>query len=72
MLISFTILRFGENFCIIETVLSLHIEFTDSMINLGAVFTTSDLQFGFRSGYSTTLCTGVMKAYLNSGSCLLH
>ena len=35
-------------------------------------FTTSDLQFGFNSGYSTTLRTGVMKAvishYLNSGS----
>ena len=35
-------------------------------------FTTSDLQFGFKSGFSTTLCTGVLKAvinrYLNNGS----
>jgi len=28
-------------------------------------FTTSDLQFGFNSGYSTTLCTGVMKAIIS-------
>ena len=40
-------------------------------------FTTSDLQFGFKSGCSTTLCTGVMKTvinwYLNKGSkeCML-
>ena len=41
---------------------------------------TSDLQFGFKSGFSTTLCTGVMKAvincYLNNGSkvygCLIN
>ena len=35
-------------------------------------FTTSDLQFGFKSGCSTTLCTDVMKTvingYLNKGS----
>ena len=35
-------------------------------------FTTSNLQFGFKSGFSTTLCTGVLKAvincYLNNGS----
>lgn len=35
-------------------------------------FVTSDLQFGFKPGFSTTLCTGVMKAvvnrYLNRGS----
>ena len=35
-------------------------------------FSTSELQFGFKSGFSTTLCTGVMKAvinsYLNEGS----
>ena len=35
-------------------------------------FTTSDLQFGFKSGFSTTLSTGVLKAvincYLNNGS----
>ncbi len=35
-------------------------------------FATSDLQFGFKPGLSTTLCTGVMKAvinrYLNRGS----
>ena len=35
-------------------------------------FSTSDLQFGFKSGFSTTLCTGVLKAvinrYLNGGS----
>ena len=34
--------------------------------------TTSDLQFGFKSGFSTTLCTGVLKAvincHLNNGS----
>ena len=35
-------------------------------------FITSDLQFGLKSGFSTTLCTGVMKTvinrYLNKGS----
>ena len=35
-------------------------------------FTTSDLQFGFKSGFSIILCTGVLKAvincYLNNGS----
>ena len=24
-------------------------------------FTSSDLQFGFKSGYSTTMCTGLIK-----------
>ena len=35
-------------------------------------FSTSELQFGFKSGFSTTLCTGVMKAvisrYMKRGS----
>lgn len=42
------------------------------LLTWGQHFTTSNLQFGFKSGYSTTLCTGALKAiishYLNSGS----
>ena len=35
-------------------------------------FTTSDLQFGFKSGFSTTLCTGVLKAVINRYLCSDH
>ena len=28
-------------------------------------FVTDDLQFGFKPGYSTTLCTGILKAVVN-------
>ena len=42
------------------------------LITWNEFFITSDLQFGFKSGFSTTLCTGVMKSvinrYLNKGS----
>ena len=30
-----------------------------------AFFTSSELQFGFKPGFSTTLCTGVVKNYLS-------
>ena len=40
-----------------------------------AFFTSSELQFGFKPGFSTTLCTGVVKNiishYINKGSCVL-
>lgn len=42
------------------------------LINWSCYLTTSELQFGFKPGYSTTLCSGVLKAivskYLNKGS----
>ena len=42
------------------------------LLSWSQFFSTSELQFGFKSGFSTTLCTGVMKAvinrYLNRGS----
>ena len=28
-------------------------------------FTSSDLQFGFKSGYSTTMCTGLIKTTIS-------
>ena len=40
-----------------------------------AFFTSSQLQFGFKPDFSTTLCTGVVKNiishYINKGSCVL-
>ena len=42
------------------------------LLSWNEFFSASDLQFGFKSGFSTTLCTGVLKAvinrYLNGGS----
>ena len=42
------------------------------LITWNEFFITSDLQFGIKSGFSTTLCTGIMKSvinhYLNKGS----
>ena len=42
--------------------------------DLGSCLLSSHLQFGFKLGLSTTLCTGVMKAtisqYLAGGSCV--
>ena len=35
------------------------------LITWNEFFITSDLQFGFKSGFSTTLCTGVMKSVIN-------
>ena len=35
------------------------------LLPLKEFFCTSELQFGFKSGFSTTLCTGVMKAVIN-------
>ena len=42
------------------------------LLSWSEYFTTNDLQFGFKSGCSTTLCTAIMKTvinrYLNKGS----
>ena len=42
------------------------------LLTWNGFFSTSDLQFGFKPSYSTTLCSGVLKAvvnrYLNRGS----
>ena len=39
------------------------------LLSWSQFFSTSELQFGFKSGFSTTLCTGVIiNRYLNRGS----
>ena len=63
----------SENYCGIALASSLSKVMKWSIpLTLRSFFTNSDLQFGFKLGFSTTLCTGVLKAvinrYLNNGS----
>ena len=63
----------SANYCRIALLSSLSKAMEWSiLLTWESFFTTSGLQFGFKWGFSTTLCTGVLKAvinhYLNEGS----
>ena len=40
-------------------------------MKFAAFLSSSPLQFGFKAGSSTTLCTGMVSRYINNGSCVL-
>ena len=67
-------LSLSVNYCRIAVASSLSNVLDWSILLAWEFFATSDLQFGFKSAFSITLCTGIMKAvincYLNKGSSL--